>query len=99
MRNYKYWIALEQTQGVGPAHLKSIYDLIKSRDLSIVDIFDLTSKEIREEFNLSDTIVEAIALAKTSLPGIEREYSNLLDAGVDTILFLKSFIPKDSISH
>jgi DNA processing protein len=94
MRNYKYWIALEQTQGVGPAHLKSIYELIKSRDLSIVDIFDLTTNEIREEFNLSDTIVEAIALAKTSLPGIEREYSNLLDAGIDTILFFEELYPE-----
>lgn len=94
MRNYKYWIALEQVQGVGPAHLKSIYELIRSSNLSIVDLFDLSGKEIRGEFNLGDTVVEAIALARTSLPAIEREYSNLLDAGIDTILFFEELYPE-----
>ncbi len=94
MTEYKYWIALEQSKGIGPANLKTIYEAVKTTNLSISDIFDLTPQEIKEEFSFNENLVHAISKAKESLPVIEENYIDLLDAGIETIVFFENSYPK-----
>jgi DNA processing protein len=94
MSNHKYWIALEQAKGIGPANLKIIYDKLKSFGLSVVDLFGLTPAEIKAEFAFHENVVNAIEGAKKSLYRIEEDYHLLLDAGIDPILFFEEAYPK-----
>ncbi len=98
MKNYKFWIALEQSKGIGPANLKAIYDSLQAKNLSITDIFDLTPEEIKEEFSFNKIIIDAIINAKESLSRIEEDYFYLLEAGVDTIIFFEDSYPDRFIS-
>ncbi len=94
MNSHKYWIALDQAKGIGPANLKMIYDKLKSLGLSIKDLFGLTAPEIKAEFSFHDNIVSAIESAKNSIRRIEEDYHSLLDAGIDCILFFEDAYPK-----
>ena len=94
MKDYKYWIAIEQAKGIGPSNLKIIYDTIKGLNLSIQDMFNLSPKEIQEEFSFNKKIIDAIINAKGSLTRIEEDYFNLLEAGVDVILFFEDSYPE-----
>jgi DNA processing protein len=93
MSNHKYWIALEQAKGIGPANLKNIYDKLNALNLSIIDLFNLTPAEIKGEFALHENIINAIGSAKNSLYRIEEDYHSLIDAGVETLLFFEDAYP------
>ena len=93
MSNYKYWIALEQAKGIGPANLQIIYDKLNSFGLSVIDLFALTPAEIKAEFAFHEIILNAIENAKKSLYRIEEEYHLLLDSGVDPVLFFEEAYP------
>lgn len=94
MRNYKYWIALEQVQGIGPAHLLKIYEILNKNDLSIIDIFDLTPREMLEEFSLPEKIANAFTTAKTIFPRVEEDYFRIIESEIDIILFFEEEYPK-----
>ncbi|MBN2403293.1 MAG: DNA-processing protein DprA [Spirochaetes bacterium] len=94
MSSQKYWIALEQSKGIGPANLKIIYDKLKSFGLSITDLFSLAPNEIKEEFAFHENIISAIDNAKKSLYRIEIDYHTLLDSGIDPIFFFEDIYPK-----
>ena len=89
MKNYKYWIALDQVQGIGPVHMKTIYEILRDHGLSVVDIFDLTPEEMKEEFSLNDKVINAVTAARELLPAIERDYFNLLEASIEIIMFFE----------
>lgn len=93
MNNTKYWIALEQSEGIGPAHLAEISSRITELGLSVIDLFELQEKEIVEEFNLSEKLAGSIEQAKKLLPAIEKDYFSLLDGGIDVIPFFDSRYP------
>ena len=86
--NYtKYWIALEQTKGMGPAHLMEIYKKLESLELSIIDLIDLTKDEILNEFKFSEKIADLIISSIGNIPKIENDYSMLIESGIDVIPF------------
>jgi DNA processing protein len=92
--NYtKYWIALEQTKGIGPAHLLEIHDELKKHEISIIDIIDLTPEEISSELNLGHGISKLIPESKKELEKIDSEYLELLDRGFDIIPFFSPSYP------
>ncbi len=93
--NYtKYWIALEQTKGMGPAHLREIHRELQKQDLSIVDIIDLTPEEISSELKLGPGIAKLIPESKKELEKIEGEYLDLLDRGFDILPFFSPAYPE-----
>lgn len=93
MIHYKYWIALEQTKGIGTAHLGEIYDALCSKNLSIVDLFDLTPGEIKAELYLKDVIADAVPQAGSRLNAVEQEYLSILDAGAGIVMFFEENYP------
>lgn len=93
MKNYKYWIALDQAKGIGPASLQGIYKSLTKSGLSITDLFDLNAAEIKEELHINDQTIAGIMSAKESLPRIEETYYQLLDSGVETTLFFEETYP------
>ena len=94
MSNYKYWIALDQAKGIGPANLQIIYDKLNSFGLSVADLFALTPEEIKAEFAFHENITSAIESAKKSLFRIEEDYHLLLDSGIDPVLFFEDAYPR-----
>jgi len=99
MRDTKYWIALEQEEGIGPAHLRSLHDVLQARGLSIIDIFELTPEEIKSEFSIGDTMIKAVTRAREMMPAIEKDYLDLLDAGIETLLFFEEGYPERLIGN
>ncbi len=93
MNSTKYWIALEQTHGIGPAHLMEIHDALKKQSLSVEDLCDLSSDDIRKEFSFPEKIAEAIAGIQSILPKIEEDYFKLLESGIDAITFFSDLYP------
>jgi DNA processing protein len=93
MNSTKYWIALEQTHGIGPAHLIEIHDTLKEQNLSVADLCDLSADDIRKEFRFPDKIAEAIAGIQATLPKIEEDYFKLLEAGIDVVMFSSELYP------
>jgi DNA processing protein len=94
MNSTKYWIALEQTHGIGPAHLIEIHAALKEVNLSLVDLCDLTSEEIKKEFRFPDKIAEALAGIPSVLPKIEEDYFKLLESGIDVVPFFSERYPR-----
>lgn len=93
MSDTKYWIALDQAQGMGPANLKLVSDAIAGAGLSLRDLFELEPSEIKHEFSLSDKIVGAVEAARKSLSKIEHDYFAIVDAGFEVILFFEESFP------
>ena len=93
MNSTKYWIALEQTHGIGPAHLIELYALLKERGLSLVDLCELSADEIRSEFRLPDKIAEALAGVTQVLQKIEDDYLKLLESGIEVVPFYSELYP------
>ena len=98
MDNIKYWIALEQCQGMGPAHLEEIYKDLNEKNLSIMDLIELNHNEIKEEFSFKDKIVDIIIESKKMLPNVEKDYFNLLDSGIEIIPFFSKKYPQRLIN-
>lgn len=94
MNNTKYWIALEQTHGIGPANLIEIADSLKGLNLSIADLCELSADEIMKEFRLPDKIAEALAGVRPSLPKIEEDYFKLLESGIEVVPFFSDLYPR-----
>jgi DNA processing protein len=94
MKHDKYWMALEQVKGVGPAAMREIYDALKGPGLSIVDLFSLSPEEMRAELSLRDPIASAIDAARGRLPLVEDEYFTLIDAGIEIVLFFEESYPE-----
>ena len=92
--NYtKYWIALEQTKGMGPAHLMEIYKKLESLNLSIIDLIDLSKDEILNEFKFNEKIADLIISSFKNIQKIENDYSMLIESGVDVIPFFSRDYP------
>jgi len=87
-------MALERVQGIGPAALKEIHKKISDAGLSVSDIFDLSPEEIKSEFHFNDKISAAFKTASVALPGIEEEYMQLIDAGIEVIPFFSNNYPQ-----
>lgn len=93
--NYtKYWIALEQTKGIGPVHLQEIHKELGKQNISLFDIIDLTPEEINAELKLKPGISKLIPESKKKLEKIEPEYLDLLDRGFDILPFYSPGYPK-----
>ena len=83
MSSISYWMALDQTHGFGPAHMKEIYDALAGPGLDIKDLFDLTEDEITGEFSFNKKTAESIIKSKSLLPQIEEDYFSLIDLGYE----------------
>ena len=92
MNSTKYWIALEQTHGIGPAHLIELHGLLKEQNLSLVDLCDLTAAEIRNELRLPDKIADAVSGVIQALPKIEDDYLKLLESGIEVVTFFSEAV-------
>ncbi|MBN2160507.1 MAG: DNA-processing protein DprA [Spirochaetes bacterium] len=102
MNNTKYWIALEQMHGIGPANLMEISESLKELDLSVSDLCELSADEIEKEFRLPEKIAEALAGVSQSLPKIEEDYFKLLESGIEVIPFFSDLYPRrlrDILGH
>src|SRR5208337_462347 len=93
MNNTKYWLALEQSHGIGPAHLMEINEKITKAGLSLGDLYDLNVKEIMDEFGLPETTASAISNLRATVPKIEEDYFKLLESGIETVLFFSDRYP------
>ncbi len=93
MSDVKYWMALNQVQGMGPASLKQVHEARKPAGLSMRDLFDLDAKEIQNEFSLGEKLSSAVNEAKKLLPRVENDFLALSDAGFDTVLFYEERYP------
>jgi len=94
MNDTKYWIALEQTHGIGPAHLIEIHDSLKGLGLSLADLCDLSADDIKKEFRFHEKISAALADVPSLLPKIEEDYFKLLESGIDVIPFFSELYPR-----
>lgn len=93
MNSTKFWIALDQTRGIGPAHMKEIHGALKKIRLSLSDLIGLTESEIRNEFHFPEKIAAAISNVTSILPAIEEDYFRLLDSGMSVIPFYSELYP------
>jgi DNA processing protein len=94
MDSIKYWIALERVSGVGPAHLKEIHNKISSVGVSLSDIFPLSEKEIKDEFNFNQKTLLSIESAKEMLNSISEEYQKIIDEGITVTPFFSKNYPE-----
>lgn len=94
MDSTRYWIALQRVDGIGPANLKEIYSAVNKKGLSIVDVFGLSEDEIRGEFSFSEKTAEAFKIAEESMPAIEEEYMQVVEAGIEIVPFYSSWYPE-----
>lgn len=102
MNSTKYWIALEQIHGIGPAHLMEIHKSLLKIGISVSDLCDLSIDEIKNEFNFPDKIAEAIAMTPSMLPKIEDDYFKLLESGIEVVPFFSELYPRrlhDILGH
>ncbi len=102
MNNLRFWISLEQTHGIGPAHLLEIYEKLQANELAIRDLLDLNENEIIEEFKFHPKLSRAIVNSKNNLDKIEQDYFSLLDRGIEIIPFFSEKYPKqlkNSLGH
>jgi len=91
MNNLKYWLTLEQTPNIGIAHLKTLYEKLQDKNLEIIDVFDLSEKEIEQDLHLPKTFCKSIVEAQSNLNRIEEIYLDLLNKSI-------SIIPKNNIT-
>ncbi len=94
MSNYLYWIALEQSKGMGPVSLERVYSDISTFGLELYDLFELSQNELTGEFSFSNEILNAFLEAKKNIINIEKDYFTLLDHGFEVIPFFSSYYPK-----
>ena len=94
MNSTKYWIALERVSGVGPAHLKEIYNIISGAGVSLSDIFDLSEEEFKNEFQFNTKIISFIKSAAELLPAVSDEYQKIIDAGITVTPFYSGNYPE-----
>ncbi len=94
MNNLKYWIALDRTEGIGIAALHEIYNALRKFNLSIIDLFDLSSDELSSEFSFNKKVCNGVIQAAKTLSSIEKDYFGLLDAGVSITPFFAESYPK-----
>jgi DNA processing protein len=93
MLDYKYWMALDQSPGMGPAHMKMVADALAARGIGIADVFGLGRGELKEEFAFADAIIGALSEAAGMLNRVEADYLKLIDAGVEAMLFFEKSYP------
>jgi DNA processing protein len=94
MKHDKYWMALEQVKGIGPASMREIHDALRGPGLSIVDLFALSPEEMRAELSFREPIAAAIDAARGRLALVEDEYFKLIDAGIEIVLFFEESYPE-----
>ena len=94
MNYMKYWIALEQSSGIGPAHMLEIHEKIKALGLGIPDLFDLKENEISHEFGISAKLAQSICAGKESLDRIEADYIRTISRGMSIIPFFSGDYPR-----
>jgi DNA processing protein len=94
MSSLKHWIALEQAQGMGPAHLKEIHETLSSMGLSISDLFECSAAEITQEFPFQKKVIEIILSAKDLVDQIEGDYLSMIDAGITVLPFFSAQYPR-----
>ncbi len=97
MIEYSYWIALEQTPGIGPAEMERIHRTLADTGLAIRDLCDCTVDEILAEFSLPEDTARAVASAADILDSIEEIYHDILQAGIRPLLFFEDHFPRELI--
>ena len=93
MNGMKYWIALSETNGIGPVYLKEIYDTLSSMSLSSEDLFECSLDEIVSEFAFSQKLAELIVQAKDLVNQSDEDYLAMTDAKISAIPFFSSQYP------
>ncbi len=93
MNSTKYWIALNDVQGVGPAHLREFHQAVKNSGIAMSDLFELKAEELKEEFSFNDKLISAIESGRKILPDVEDSYLQVIDAGIDVVPFFSSYYP------
>lgn len=99
VRKYSYWMALSETTGIGIASLKKIYESLSTTGLSIQDICELTEEEITAEFSFSRDLTKAIAASQTVFEETDEVYHDILEAGIEPILFFEERYPESIKKH
>lgn len=94
MKHDKYWMALDQVKGVGPAMMREIHDALRRPGLSITDLFTLSPEEMRSELSLREQAISAVEAARGRLTLVEDGYFKLIDAGIEIVLFFEEGYPE-----
>ncbi len=97
MNKYRYWIALEQADGIGFSSMQKIYETLLPLNLSISDLFDLSESEIISEFNFQSHITKGIIEAGKILESIEEDYLSMIEAGIKPLMFFEENFPRHII--
>ncbi len=95
MDSTKYWIALNQVNGIGAVNLREIHGILRETGISLYDIFDLTSEEIKKEFSFREKTLAAFQSARENMEKVENDYNRLIDAGIDVITFFSEYYPPE----
>ncbi len=93
MSDAKYWMALDQVKGMGPANLRLVHESLVRTGLSMRDMFELSANEIQHEFGLGEKIAQSVVEAKGSIERCEDVCQKLESAGVEIILFFEKRYP------
>ncbi|MDR3238252.1 MAG: DNA-processing protein DprA, partial [Spirochaetia bacterium] len=93
IKGIKYWIALEQTGGIGPVNLREIHKTLLSMNLSIEDLFGCSKEEIIREFHFSEKLSSLIESAKNTAARIDNDCLVLADAKISVIPFFAPEYP------
>lgn len=93
MNGTKYWIALEQTHGIGPALMAEVHGVLKERGLSLGDLLDLSPGELRAEFGFNERLAGALTGLRGMAETIEEDYVKLLESGVEVLPFFSESYP------
>ena len=94
MSEAKFWIALEQSPGVGPASLFEIRKATSAAGLSIRDIFFLSRSDLEREFHFTPAVLDAFHSALAVLDRVEADYLKILDAGFEAVFVFDPRYPK-----
>ena len=94
MNGTKFWIALEQTKGIGPAQMAEVHRALGDRGLSLGDLCDLSAGELRAEFGFNERLAGAMSGLRSMTEPIEEDYLRLLESGVEVIPFFAEAYPR-----
>lgn len=94
MNGLKYWIALSETNGIGPVSLTEIHKTLSSLSLSVNDLFECDRDEIISDFSFSPKLADTIIQAKNIVDNVEDDYLAMIEAKITVIPFFAPSYPK-----
>lgn len=93
MNSTKYWIALDMVEGIGTSSLMAVHEKLSPLNLSLADIIGLSEAELETEFSFGKKISKSIVESGNFINGVENDYFNMIDSGVDIIPFFSPLYP------